>query len=203
MTTRGQHYVSRHYLQSWATDEQIYCLRAGSIFQTNVKNVAKERDFYKLKALAAEDILFLKHLIGQASPAGQRNHWNLVSQFDVPSRIEKYIRESRIDDPEVLKMANDLIIEFEENYHQKIEDRFINYQRALREGDASFFLNDSDAIEFIHALCVQFMRTKAIRQKSSDASSSAGLPSMERVWGLPATYLQPTSARHYIYRGGI
>ena len=56
MTARGQHYVWRHYLESWTQDNgRVYCMRNGRVFPTNPINIMKQRDFYKLIPFANED----------------------------------------------------------------------------------------------------------------------------------------------------
>jgi hypothetical protein len=58
MKKRKQHYIWRYYLNAWATDEQIFCLRENKIFKTNLMNIGNIRDFYRLKELSNQDIKF-------------------------------------------------------------------------------------------------------------------------------------------------
>lgn len=58
---RGQHYVWRYYLTSWADDSgTLFCLRDNHIFLTNPKNVAKARDFYRLRELSQHEIAIIE-----------------------------------------------------------------------------------------------------------------------------------------------
>lgn len=63
MKKRKQHYIWRYYLNAWATDEQIFCLRENKIFKTNLMNIGNIRDFYRLKELSNQDIEILNLLI--------------------------------------------------------------------------------------------------------------------------------------------
>jgi len=83
MKIRGQHYVWRYYLQAWADGAGvIHCLRDGRVFPVQPKDVAKERDFYRLKSLTQEDIAFIERFsIKPAPPHLQKLHRNLIAAF--------------------------------------------------------------------------------------------------------------------------
>jgi hypothetical protein len=46
---RRQHYVWRAYLERWAVNGNVHCLRAGRVFCTDPGNLAVERDFHRLE----------------------------------------------------------------------------------------------------------------------------------------------------------
>jgi hypothetical protein len=62
------HFVPRFYLQAWAKNRQIHCLQEGEVFRANLKNVATENHFYRLRALSNDDITFNRK---RRSPIGK------------------------------------------------------------------------------------------------------------------------------------
>jgi Protein of unknown function (DUF4238) len=58
------HFVPRFYLQAWAKNRQIHCLQEGEVFRANLKNVAAENHFYRLRALSNNDITFSLFFFG-------------------------------------------------------------------------------------------------------------------------------------------
>jgi hypothetical protein len=90
MKKRHQHFVWRHYLQAWATNGQIWCLGDGKIFNTNVRNVAQERDFYRLKELSPNDISFISSFIVPNQPPHlQSLNRNWIVLFNAVFQIRK------------------------------------------------------------------------------------------------------------------
>ena len=50
-----QHHVARFYLDAWATNGQLSCLRDNRIFSTNVRDAAVERHFYRGRRLTPNE----------------------------------------------------------------------------------------------------------------------------------------------------
>lgn len=59
MKKRRQHYVWRHYLRSWSSNDKIWCHHDGKTFLSNLMGVAQKRDFYKISELTESDILII------------------------------------------------------------------------------------------------------------------------------------------------
>ena len=74
MKKRGQHYVWQYYLKSWTTNGKLFCLRDNEVFCTIPDNVAKKRDFYRLKELTDKEIYFIKGLIDEMPTAVKGLH---------------------------------------------------------------------------------------------------------------------------------
>jgi hypothetical protein len=164
--TKKQHYVFQGYLRPWAEDELIYCLRDGKIFQTNLNGVACERFFYEIQNLTPQEIevvmgLFSDHP-SQALKQAQKDFLSIYSQ--------PMILRSELDAnaPGRIRGALDRMIrEGEESLHQKIEDDLLVFIRMMLAGDTSFYSDNEQTAKFLHAICVQYTRTKQIREATT------------------------------------
>jgi len=88
MNIRGQHYVWRHYLEAWAKGKSFHCLRDGKIFPVQPKNIAKERDFYRLKEMTPEDVFIIEKLAIESSPEHlQASHRELLDNFHTIAKL--------------------------------------------------------------------------------------------------------------------
>jgi len=146
MKIRGQHYVWRYYLQAWADGAGvIHCLRDGRIFPVQPKDIAKERDFYRLKSLAQEDIAFIELFAIKLAPAHlQKLHRNLITAFSKITRLNDAANSSLPEGHEVRQALDIAVNNAEELLHSGIEQSAQKYLDALRKGDASFFPDDRD-----------------------------------------------------------
>jgi hypothetical protein len=57
-----------------------------------------------------------------------------------------------------------IIAEGHEDFHQHIEDSLLVFLRRMLAGDTDFYSDAIQAAEFLYDLCVQFMRTKQVRE---------------------------------------
>lgn len=158
---RRQHHVWQHYLRSWAVGGQLFCLRAGRIFPTGTTAVAVERDFYKLQKLTADDFALIKLLVIDATkhPLTKRNHEEFLATLTAPSLFEGR-------SPELDAIIDTYRTNVLENYHAGIESAFLPLLDRLLQKDATFYEGTDDCINFLHFLCTQHMRTKAIKTRT-------------------------------------
>ena len=168
---RRHHYVWRKYLRAWAIDEKIYCLRDGKIINPNLMGVAQQRDFYKLNDLSDDDIEFIKKLIIEKSPKVlSRGHEQLLSAFTYVHRLlKKYPEISSTKNLEVKKVVDLCLHNLEEDLHSGIELIGKKYLDCLLNKDTVFFETDGGFIDFIYYVCVQYMRTKKIKESTIES----------------------------------
>lgn len=175
---RRQHHVWQHYLKAWAIDDQIYCRSRGRIFQTGTKNVAVERDFYKLHNLHSSDISLIKLLvIDSANPTAKKNHVEFLARLTAPTIFEG--RSPEIDELIDIYRTNVL-----EDYHAHIEDSFIPILDSLLKKDTSFYSTDKGCITFLHFICTQHMRTKGIKIRIIDLLRDRCGFDLSRIWSI-------------------
>ena len=125
MVTRRQHYVWRHYLETWqGKDGLVSCLRDQKIFRPNPINIMLERDFYKLQKLTRADLSILQKLLIETtgSPYLRELHKTLIEQFayiaEANERLKVHPNASGTD----REMVRKLTIEAEEKLHCGVEE---------------------------------------------------------------------------------
>lgn len=162
-TPRRQHYVWRSYLEAWATDEKIFCLQDHRIFSTNVSNVAVEKDFYKLQELTKEDLECVKGIIDNADPAARPVLEGFLAYFGFPGGLQA--NADLIGNSELEAQVRHEIISAEEKYHASLERDMVPIIASLRRRDALFYDDDKQCEGFLYFLCVQYLRTKRMRDQ--------------------------------------
>ncbi|MES2040086.1 MAG: DUF4238 domain-containing protein [Pseudomonadota bacterium] len=147
---KKQHYVWEFYLKAWATDNQIWCKRAGSIFNTSTENVAQERYFYAIEALSTAEIKLLTRIV----KLGPKN--NQIADL---SSLQTYslIANSQGDTPRFGM----------ESYHTMIESNAIPVVTELRNGNGSILDDRESRVQLCIYLGHQYTRTKKIKNSVS------------------------------------
>jgi len=177
MKKRGQHYVWRYYLRAWAPNDQIQCLRNGKIYSANIRDVANQRDFYRLRELTPQDIALIDQLAIQPSPkVSQDRHRQLVRVFSLIASTKAKLDDDPSTTPEVRAQLDEIVNNTEEDLHAGIESRAIDALRAMLEGDTGFFHDDQAVIPFFHFLGIQMLRTKRFQDKMIALSTRANNP---------------------------
>jgi hypothetical protein len=166
MTTKKlNHFVARFYLKAWALDDQIWCLRDGSAFRTNVRNVAAENHFYRLKPLTQEDMEFVRQSVINDSPLRLRPmHERLLQQFARPHSARAKLQQDGETSDQVLAAVDRDIAEANENLHMSIETSFRPLLERLRGGDLDWLKDEEATVHFYHGLAVQYARTRHRRR---------------------------------------
>lgn len=138
MKVRGQHYVWRFYLEPWTTEGRLWCLRDGKIFFVDPKNVAKQRDFYRLKDLTHHDVWLVRRLAIDPSPPHLKPlHNELLKNFALIPRLRS-LADAAPDDGELAGEIEEAIINSEELLHGRIEAGALPLLKMLRQGDTAF-----------------------------------------------------------------
>lgn len=112
MPARGKklhHKVGRFYLKAWdekgrdTDDAQVFCLQDGEIRTSNLKNVAAENHFYRLRELSESDVKFIRGVAIADSPKWLKPyHEKLVHSFSLPHKIRKKLEAACNATPERL-----------------------------------------------------------------------------------------------------
>lgn len=164
MKKRKQHYVWRHYLRAWSSDEKIFCLRNGVIFRSNLMGVANKRDFYKLKELNEDDVEFVKILaIEQSTPFLKEVHLRTLESFTLVSRAKTILEKAGVNSPNIKQKIDELINNFEEDLHGKIEKDAIGYINSVFSKSVGFYKAKEGRMNFLCFLCFQYFRTNKIK----------------------------------------
>ena len=181
-STRRQHHVWRSYLEAWATKGKVFCLQNGRVFKVDTKNVAVERDFYKLQTLTNVDIkgirLMMKDMPSSAKPILE----NFLTMFALPGRLKSALAKS--DDPIIRSQLEYEIINAEERYHALLEGNIKPIYDAIKLKDLSFYDDPQLCGQFVHFLSLQNLRTKGVREKVIARTPEQLGFSVERCWNV-------------------
>lgn len=170
-----QHYVWEHYLTSWNYNgSHVFCYRNDkkNLFPINPEKIAKEREFYKLKNINANEIAFLETIfISSVRDFELRDmNRNWIAVFTYIFKFKEEMHSEDINDEELNKIIEVTINNLEEDLHTKIEEKAIPILASLTEGKLSIKDNldtETDYNEamgdFILFLTTQYFRTKKLK----------------------------------------
>jgi hypothetical protein len=182
--TRRQHYVWRSYLGAWATDEKIFCLQDGRIFQPNISGVAVERDFYRLQAVTSRDIEGISLLIAKGRESSRRVKENFIAMFAGYVRLKENPPPQLIGDEEFQKWLDHQIINAEEEFHSRIEGGINPILNAIKNRDLSFYSDAKLCGQFMHFLSLQYFRTKGVKDRILARTTEQAGFSLARCWNI-------------------
>jgi len=128
--------------------------------------VACERFFYEIQNLTPREIEVVTGLFSDhPSQSLKQSQKDFLSIYLQPLILRN---ELDANAPRRIREALDRIIrEGEESLHQKIEDKLLIFIRKMLAGDTSFYSDNEQAAKFLHAICVQYTRTKQIRESAA------------------------------------
>ena len=185
MKKRGQHYVWKSYLDPWAESGQVYFLRDGRVYHTNTKNVAKQRDFYRLRDLTKNDIDILEESIQESPQHLHSLHHVLVSKCATIARLHAVADAVLPGDDEACQALEEAVINTEEDLHSQIEANAVPLIKSMRSGNIDFFSDDKAVVDFFYFIGVQSMRTKrnreAVLKRLAEANPSIDIT---RLWNM-------------------
>lgn len=193
MKKRRHHYVWRNYLRAWSDSEQIWCLRDQKIFHSNLMNIGQERDFYRLKDLTYQEIEFIKLLIdsNQLEMIKKLNHgW--IELFTGVFKIRGTVNNFGISNAEFEKEIEKQIINLGEDFHSEIEAGSIKFLDGMLINNTNFINDEEHVVDFIHYLCVQYFRTKNIKENAASAVEELDLLDVDKTWNILSNIFSTT-----------
>lgn len=182
-----QHYVWQAYLKPWTTDDKLFCLREGTVFQTNTKAIANRRYFYKSPELDLSDLKFIEELItSQAVPFLQRIHRSWLDTLIIPFRKIKVMEEKGCDQDKLNEIRKHFENNMIEELHAQIENSSITYLEDLLKGNLDFYSIEESKFEFLLFLGFQYTRTNKIRTNLLKGlkSEPTFYSRMEKIWSI-------------------
>jgi hypothetical protein len=134
---------------------------------TDTKNVAVERDFYRLTDLNKGDTEFVRALAFSHAtrPTLRDLNERWISMFETFVALQRAARTHPNADAAALATLDRAMIEYQENAYMRMEDAAIEPLTALQAGDVEFFNDDERAASFSYFLAHQYLRTKAVRDR--------------------------------------
>jgi hypothetical protein len=161
-----QHYVFQRYLKAWVTDGNVWVRRHGNrAFPTTTSSVAVEKHFYRLQPVTAEDLTLIRRLLLDNAPIHVRERCELlIHNFTVPLALKRILDPAEPHFEELSAWLDERIINAEEDLHCDVECGLIPALDDMLNGKTDFYFESGPAQEFIHAICIQYMRTKKMRE---------------------------------------
>lgn len=191
MTTRRQHYVWREYLEAWGTPlgkgHQVHCLRKGhpEPFTTETKNIAVERDFYRLSDFRDGDADFIRDVAfnESTSPILRQLNEGWISQIGGFLRLILALRSQPGLTAPQLQFLDQQLIELQEKQYASIESHAVEPLQQLRAGNSAFFEDELQATILCNFIAHQYFRTKAMRDRiRCTLDSEARRGKHDRIW---------------------
>ena len=166
---KKHHYVWSYYLKNWTVDNNIfYITKKGNIARDSVKGLSREDSFYKINALAKEDIAYIKRW-SSFSPDHLRDiHESHISDFYRASMFIRY-SESQPKNHDLQRAGLALQHNILENYHSGIEKSVLEVVDLLKSGNISVFSDKKKMVSLCSFLGHQLTRTKGFKEKSTHA----------------------------------
>jgi Protein of unknown function (DUF4238) len=178
------HHVPRKYLLPWADEaERVAWYGYDRVMRSKLTVVGGENDFYKLKELTVRDIDCMGVYINSLPEISRDGHRRFLQMYMLPTQLKRRLEACGDTSPEAMKLLNVLISNFNEDYHAAIENRFWPYLDAIKKRDFSFYDDPNSVCEFFHGLYVQYLRTKAVKDRACQKESPL-FDDMARVWDV-------------------
>jgi len=202
MTTRRQHYVAQMYLRAWSTPKgearQLWALRRSSAkpFLTDTKNVAVEKDFYRLTKSLPDDVKWVRSLgFTEKGPAGLRKlNEGWINLFEIFWAMQD-LRDKFSESVELIAELDRQLIARQEDHFAYMETSAVENMAALQRGDVSFFLDEQQAVAFSFFLMTQYFRTKKMQDgMRKQFTSDADMARFDRTWPILRDILATNTA---------
>ena len=186
MKKRAHHYVWKYYLKPWTNNNQIYCKRNGNIFLSNLDGIANQRDFYKLKELSDNDIFWIRKLAIEnvTDPVAKETHEKTLNLFLKPYKLMNQIRQKNLNSTEFETLFDEVITNFEEDYHARIESDSIDILENLQNGNIEYFVDDINRLRMVNFLVIQYFRTKKLKENICKRVNNESHFSIDKTWNI-------------------
>jgi hypothetical protein len=180
---RKQHYVWKHYLESWATNKKIVCMRNNKFFTTALENIAQEKDFYRLNELTLNELIFLQEFFNDLPTPLKilANNWikTLNYVFDIKNAFSN-ARLSKNPDKDFDVLINNAEEELQSKY-ESIGDKYLN---MLRTEKTDFYEDDKSNCEFTIYLTMQYFRTANMQNKMLINKGKYKTVRIDKMWNI-------------------
>jgi len=176
---RDQHYVFQKYLKSWTDngDNKLWCLRDKKIFKVKPKNIAFEKDFYRIQPLNEKEIEFIKLFFSKYGIEFQKGVDEFLKLYTLLDNYESFFKLLQLrfvrNIPEIDEAVDDINKLIDIGRNNLIEDTYAQFEGdsikwfdAIKNGNLSLFmLRSNERDEFINFICMQYYRT--LRMKNT------------------------------------
>ena len=163
---KNHHHVWANYMKRWSPDDKniYYTTKKNkkTVFDS-VRNVAVERDFYRVQYIAPEHIQVIKMWSSKSPEDLQRLHLSYLSRFIKMQHMESVYKRSGIKDELADRMSEAWKCNGIENLHTAHEYEVQGVLKSLANRDLSVLDDNDNMINFMQFHAQQITRTKTFR----------------------------------------
>ncbi|MDR6189238.1 hypothetical protein QE372_001506 [Agrobacterium pusense] len=155
----------------------------GSHFKSDAKNVAVQRDFYRIPELSDADIDVVKKFIALHPSHLHEQAFDWLNMYAAPALLRKAIRHSGNEiSAHQEEQIQQLEIIAEESVHSALEEDALPLLAGLVSGQRDPWVAEDDAMIFSLFLAFQHVRTKRMRDTVLNNAKAEHLGSFTRVY---------------------
>lgn len=164
----NHHHVWANYMSRWSHNlrDVYYTTKKQKIRCDSVKNIAMERNFYKIHYLTNDHVALIKEISNLSEDKTLKEvHMSYLSDFLMMQDFIDLYKKGSVQDDEADKMINAWNNNSMENLHSAHEREVQGVIERLANGDLSILELDNNMILFIQFLSQQLSRTKSFKEK--------------------------------------
>lgn len=180
---KQQHYVWAYHLRAWEVGGRLWChwRSQRKLGKTQATSIAKQRYYYQMHELTAEDIAVVEGMIRKSdSPELQELNRRWIDSGQETFRLRRLIADADLPDAkrgEALAHLAQHARNGVEPFHTSLEEAFLPTLDGLRQGDTSFYASPLQRQVFIRFIAFQYFRTRNMGSRLT----AAGLPFTGRI----------------------
>lgn len=182
---KRQHYVWRAYLRAWASNDSIYTyiLDKNKVEKTSLMKVAQEKYFYKLIELSDFEIEQLEKFISKSHESLHGIQGDVLFAFKSYTYIKRQLNENPI--PQIADKLREIEVNSLEKTHGMIEGFGGNLISCRTKEDFDkLFSNSQEKYKAIIYLCVQYLRTRRMKNLIKDAFKGETKKILVNTWSI-------------------
>lgn len=204
MTTKKkkQHYVWRKYLRAWSEKDKIWTFhkKKDKVFQSGLMGVGVQNYFYRLIDFNQIEEQFLKEfIIHSSNPSVKDLNIDFLNLFTSHSKLKKSLFESNLkeeDEKDFNSRIELLEINLMEDVHTKFEHLGSKILDVENENYPYFLNNQDDYFETILFLCIQYFRTKKMKENVENSFIEEKRFDFLKFWNIISFSMATNVARN-------
>lgn len=172
---RNHHHVWANYMKRWSPNNRdiYYTTKNKKIAFDSVRNIAVEKDFYRVGHLTQEHIELIKRFSSLADKDLHNLHMSYLSDFILIQHYEEIYKKQKRRFKEIDKQLEALRSNGIENYHTAHENDVQHILESLANRDLAILDVSNNMIKFMMFYAHQITRTKTFRDNIKIACSRA------------------------------
>lgn len=167
--SRNNHHVWASYMRRWSLDnKQVFYTtkKSKKIAFDSVKNIAVERDFYRIQTLSNQHVELIKGLSMNSPEDLSKQHMSYLEDFLILQKLESMYQQQKKKDKTAEKMLEAMKSNSIERLHSAHENEAKNAISELANGSLAILDSNKEMCFFMQFLAHQFTRTKTFKDNA-------------------------------------